>query len=251
MSEKVLNTANLFPSFEKLSAFLQQESHRPVSLPDPTDRLQKRFTATFITTAGVLNAVTYFNTESLYSVAWKPQFITQNYHDKPSGATTKIFLNDIFLESGLTIPVRSGQIDETSISSKALYLGRKWTHTQLVFMLLNFDYLNKLKSEGLIPIDALRRLWVESKDGTIKAAIDRQDQGLYYLANDDQLRRICVESGLDYDIDLPNGQTTGRIGRISFNLRHVSPNSLDPDMIWRALTGTKPDNPYIFPVVVS
>jgi len=247
MYKERLNTTLLFPSFDKWATFIQQHDQRQLSKQEQLGKSLK-----YITPEGVANTIVFYNPyDSFQSKDLRPFVITQKYINPQGKFEIEVNLYNDNLSNKLDITPSIDYLTRIAVTSESCFSGDEWNNTQEVFMALNEGYLNQLKTEKLAPNNAKGRVWIRRAKHEIVATIE----GLLGQPNlplaDDTLRRICQDSGFEFEFDAIAKVTRGTIDGISFNLHYARDSALSQDNTWRALTGSNSKNPFIFPVQVD
>lgn len=246
MFKERLNTTKLFPSFDKWATFIQQHDQRQLS-----KREQLGESVKYITPKGVTNTIEFYNAfDPFQSEDLRPFLLTQEYINPQGKFKIEVNLNDDYLSNKLDITQSTDYLTRIAVTSESCFSGGEWSNTQGVFMALNEGYLDQLKTENLVPNNAKRRVWIKRAKDEIVANIDGQLGRPNLPLSDDTLRRICQDARFDFEFDAKAKITRGTIGATNFNLHHTRVTALNQDNIWRALTGSDPKNPFIFPVQV-
>lgn len=246
MAGERLDVSRLLPSYESWSNFITLHNGELPIFDIYDNEVNPKHT----TSGGVINSVTFYNAKLMESIDLRPYKLSQAYVEPGGKFRFESFVKNESLYGELVLPQPTNSLDSVSVVSESDFIDGEWNNEETVFMALNDGYLAKLKAEHVVPETAQSRVWITWKNGQITQEIEGAIMKPNFPINDDVLRQICSESGLEYEIDVKEGVIKVKLGTTSFELGHIRPTSLDPETIWNALTGSKPERPFIFPLQI-
>lgn len=253
---ELLNPIDHLPSYSQWMSFLQEQKPAQVTIrPKKINERTSSVNAAYRTPKGVRNTLEFYNQDpDRSSIDMRVSVLRQNYSDPsdPNEVTINQTIYSHYLDSILTISKPTDNVDHIVVSSTSYFSSkREWVDNQEVFMLLNEGYLARLKKEGVLPVDAECRVWINRGGNDVSVTIGKKTKGRYKTLplTEEVLRRIYRDVNLEFDTQ--QGLTTGNIGNYAFSQTHTRVTSLDPDRIWNALTGSDEQAPFIFPVKVT
>jgi hypothetical protein len=243
-AEKPGRMPDIFPTYENWANFLLLKGQLPKTKNPPTKLMYK------IPIINIENQLEFPAEVKDEDLAF---LISQKYENKESKFIIKTKLDKISLSTRLELPP-AVHLDEISIMSNSSLIDNRWNNTQIVFMRLKKEYLDKLKAEQIIPENCKNRLWVKYKESTGETTIEIEtdEKKIDYktiptfLLKPEVLKKICHDNEFDFDIKI----TWGTLGKLSFNVGHTNPLSLGQYSIWKTLIGEKGADHFIFPVSV-
>lgn len=261
--------AQLLPSFNKWKTLAKGNL-----LPAPTVDL------TYQTPAGIVNEINFkdpnFINRTIYSPIhdYQPSVLTQGYpalsqydEGRPfSGYEVRVELRDTYLGNLLNVyPSSNDHFKSIGVYSQLILpedSEREWRKEQGIILHLTDGFFSHLQHLDLIPDPPTKDLKdfmqstisISKSNNEIRATVGGYKYDTKgnltpteYSLTDEQLRGICSE---DFTFSFDESGITGSVGEIDFSLAHADPKALDPDKVFRVLSGQDQEM-FIFPVSVS